>query len=63
MGAQLVVDNKEGVQEAARDVYVQLALKGKIFVADAQFDNRTLVLLPKSIVMPIFKVLNSAGEE
>jgi hypothetical protein len=51
------------VQEAARDVYVQLALKGKMFVADAQFDNRTLVILPKALVMPVFKVLNSASEE
>jgi hypothetical protein len=40
-----------------------LALKGKIFVADAQFDNRTLVILPKAALMPIFKVLNAAGEE
>ena len=44
-------------------MYVQLALKGKMFVADAQHDNRTFVLLPKALVMPVFKVLNSQGDE
>lgn len=63
LGMQLVVENKEGVQEEARAVYVQFALKGKMFVADAQHDNRTFVMLPKSLTMPVFKVMNSAGEE
>jgi len=34
-----------------------------MFVADAQFDNRTFVILPKSVSMPNFKVLNSEKEE
>lgn len=63
LGAQLIVDNKKGKQEEARAVYVQLALKGKMFVADAQFDNRTFVVLPKSISMPAFKVKNAQDEE
>ena len=63
LGMQLIVENKDNVQEEARAVYVQLALKGKMFVADAQHDNRTFVVLPKSLTMPVFKVMNSAGEE
>jgi hypothetical protein len=63
VGAQLIVENKQGVQEEARAVYCQLALKGKMFVADAQHENRTFVVLPKSLQMPVFKVMNSAGEE
>lgn len=57
------MENKQGVQEEARAIYAQLALKGKMFVADAQFDNRTFVVLPKSLQMPVFKVMNSDGEE
>ena len=34
-----------------------------MFIADAQHDNRTLVAMPKSLQMPIFKVLNNQGEE
>ena len=63
LGAQLIVENKQGVQEEARAVYIQLALKGKMFVADAQFENRTFVVLPKAVQMPVFKVMNSQGEE
>ena len=63
LGAQLIVENKQGVFEEARALYLTLQLRGKVFVADAQFDNRTLVILPKSISMPNFKVLNSEGEE
>jgi hypothetical protein len=42
---------------------MQLNLKGKVFVADEKHDNRTLVILPKSITMPIFKVKTADGEE
>jgi hypothetical protein len=34
-----------------------------MFVADQQFDNRTLVILPKSLSMPVFKVKSPDGEE
>jgi hypothetical protein len=34
-----------------------------MFVADAEFDNRTFVVLPKAIAMPTFKILNKDGEE
>jgi hypothetical protein len=59
LGAQVIVDNKL----EARGMYVQLTLKGKMFVADAEFDNRTFVILPKAISMPTFKILNKDGEE
>ncbi len=59
LGAQIIVDTKDDGQKEARAVYAQFALKGKMFVADAQFDNRTFVILPKGIQMSTFKVLNS----
>ena len=34
-----------------------------MFIADSQHDNRTLVVMPKTLQMPIFKVLNNQGEE
>jgi hypothetical protein len=63
VGAQIIVTNKEGKQVEARALYIQFQLKGKMFVADAQHDNRTLVIMPKSVNMPIFKVMNSQGDE
>ena len=63
VGAQLIVEAKDKVQQEARAVYVTLQLKGKMFVADAEFDNRTFVVLPKSVQMPTFKVMNKEGEE
>jgi len=62
LGAQIIVDPK-GKSELARSLYVQFQLKGKMFVADQKHDNRTLVVLPKSITMPIFKVKTPDGEE
>jgi len=63
IGAQIIVTNSEGQQEEARSLYVQFQLKGKMFIADAQHDNRTLVVMPKALQMPVFKVLNNQGEE
>jgi len=62
IGAQIIVDPK-GYPVLGRSLYIQLNLKGKIFVADEKHDNRTLVILPKSISMPIFKVKTADGEE
>jgi hypothetical protein len=63
LGAQIIVTNVDGEQEEARALYIQFNLKGKMFIADAQHDNRTLVVMPKSFQMPVFKVLNSQQEE
>lgn len=63
LGAQIIVTNEEGEQEEARALYIQFNLKGKMFIADAQHDNRTLVVMPKSFQMPVFKVLNNQQEE
>ena len=62
LGAQIIIDPK-GEAELARSVYVQFQLKGKMFVADQKHDNRTLVILPKSLSMPVFKVKTPDGEE
>jgi hypothetical protein len=63
IGAQIIVENRQGVQEEARALYITFHFKGKMFIADAQHDNRTLVILPKSIQMPTFKVMTDDGEE
>ena len=62
MGAQIIVDPK-GESELARSLFVQLQLKGKMFVADEKHDNRTLVIMPKSVTMPVFKVKTPDNEE
>jgi|LauGreDrversion4_2_1035121.scaffolds.fasta_scaffold200720_2 hypothetical protein len=51
IGFQIIVDPK-GFSQLGRSIYIQLSLKGKVFVADEKHDNRTLVFLPKSITMP-----------
>lgn len=63
LGAQIIVTGTDGTQAEARSLYVQFQLKGKMFVADAKHDNRTLVVLPKSLSMPVFKVMNSNADE
>ena len=35
LGAQLIVDGKDHIQQEARSLYLTLALKGKLFIADA----------------------------
>jgi len=62
LGAQIIIDPK-GESSLGRAIYVQFQLKGKMFVADQHQDNRTLVILPKSLSMPVFKVKTPDGEE
>lgn len=62
LGAQIIIDPK-GNSDLARSIYIQFQLKGKMFVADQKHDNRTLVIMPKSITMPVFKVKTPDGEE
>jgi len=40
-----------------------LGLKGKIFVADAEFDNRTLVILPRGIELSNLKIFKGDEEQ
>lgn len=63
LGAQLIVQDERNVYQEARAMYVTLQLKGKMFVADPEYDNRTFVVLPKNVQMTNFKVLSKDGEE
>lgn len=40
-----------------------LGMKGKIFVADAEYDNRTLVILPRGIDMTNLKIFKGDEEQ
>lgn len=62
-GAQVIVERKPNQWEDARTVYLQMALKGKMFVADEKFDNRTFVVIPKGIQIPTLKIMKGEEEQ
>lgn len=39
-----------------------LSIKGKIFIADAKFDNRTLVILPRGFELSTLKIYKGDEE-
>jgi hypothetical protein len=63
LGAQMIIENKKGVWEEARAMYSTIKFKGKMFVADAKFDNRTFVILPKGLQIAQLKVLKGEEEQ
>lgn len=62
IAAKMIVENKNKWEEA-RNMALTLALKGKIFVADAEFDNRTLVFLPRGIELSNLKIFKDDEEQ
>lgn len=60
--AKMIVENKNKWEEA-RNMVLTLSLKGKIFVADADFDNRTLVFLPRGIQLANLKIFKGDEEQ
>jgi hypothetical protein len=63
LGAQLVVENKKGIWEDGRTMYMTLQIKGKMFVADAKHENRTFVVLPKGVNLSQLKILRGETEQ
>lgn len=63
VGAKMIVELKKGKWEDARNMVMTLSLKGKLFVADAQFDNRTLVILPRGIELSNLKIFKEDEEQ
>ena len=64
LGAQMIIQKKEdGSWDEARALYVTLQLKGRVFIADDKFDNRTMVVLVKGVQMPLLKVFKSGQEQ
>ena len=63
LGAQVIVQGKDGEWQEARAIYVTLQLRGKMFIADDQFENRTFVILPKGVQMPTIKVFKEGQEQ
>lgn len=42
---------------------MQLALKGKMFIADEKHDNRTFVVIPKGVSLPTLKIMKGGEEQ
>lgn len=63
IGAQMIVEKKKGTWEDSRKLIMTLGLKGKIFVADAEFDNRTLVVLPRGVELTNLKIFKGDEEQ
>lgn len=40
-----------------------LSIKGKIFIADAQYDNRTLVVMPRGFELSQLKIFKGDEEQ
>jgi hypothetical protein len=40
-----------------------LGLKGKLFIADANFDNKTLVVLPRGLELSTLKIFKGEDEQ
>lgn len=40
-----------------------LAIKGKIFIADSEFENRTLVIFPRGFEVPTLKIFKGEDEQ
>lgn len=63
IGVQMIIETSHGKWEDARTMYMTLSLKGKMFVADAKFDNRTFVVLPKGIYLSTLKIMKDDQEQ
>jgi hypothetical protein len=62
VGGQFIVERKKGAWEDSRKMVLTLGLKGKLFVADSEFENRTLVLLPRGVELSNLKIFKGDEE-
>ena len=60
---KVVALNSEDYWEDARRIYMSFALKGKMFVMNPHHDNRTLVVLAKSLDLANLKIYRGEDEQ
>lgn len=60
---QVVVQTEPGNWEDSRKIGMTLALKGKMFITDPENENKTLVVLPRSIDLTALKILKGDDEQ
>ena len=63
IGSQIIVERTTGNWEDSRRVMMTLGVKGKIFIADAQHDNKTLVILPRGFELSTLKIFKGEDEQ
>lgn len=63
IGAQIIVEKKKGKWEDSRKLVMTVGIKGKMFIADAEFDNRTLVILPRGFELTNLKIFKGDEEQ
>ena len=61
----VIVENVigSGNWEDSRKIVMTLALKGKLFVVDADNENKTLIILPRSLDLSTLKIYKGDEEQ
>lgn len=61
--SQIIVEKKTGKWEDSRRILATFSLKGKIFVSDAQHENKTLVVYPRGFELSTLKIYKGDEEQ
>lgn len=63
IGSQIIIERSPGNWEDSRKLVMTIAVKGKIFIADAEFDNRTMVVMPRGVELSQLKIFKGDEEQ
>lgn len=63
IAANIIVEKKTGKWVDTRSAVLTVALKGKIFTADDEHENRTLVVMPRGIELTNLKIFKGDEEQ
>lgn len=62
IASQVIVEKKTGKWENSRKLVMTIGMKGKIFISDAEFDNKTLVVYPRGLELSTLKIFKGDEE-
>lgn len=63
VGSQIIIEKKPGQWEDARKLVMTFGMKGKLFISDAEFDNKTLVVYPRGLELSTLKIFKGDEEQ
>lgn len=63
IASQVVVEKKTGKWEDSRKLVMTIGIKGKIFISDAEFENKTLVVYPRGLELSTLKIFKGEDEQ
>jgi hypothetical protein len=61
--SMIIVEKKPGKWEDSRKMVMTFGMKGKIFISDAEFDNKTLVVYPRGLELSTLKIFKGDEEQ